>query len=152
MTLENIFLLLYHKTVCVCVCVRVGMRGVHKLSHVGLFATPWTVALQSPLPMGFSRQEYWSGLPSPSPGESSQPRNWTHISCISCISCIGRQILYHWATWEAYILYRKTKMRNSQLLPAFTASYNKKTDLGRRCVGSQLDIKDWTHSFTEHGP
>ena len=37
------------------------------LSHVWLFATPWTVAHQPPLSMGFSRQEYWSGLPFPSP-------------------------------------------------------------------------------------
>ena len=37
------------------------------LSRVRLFATPWTVAYQAPLSMGFSRQEYWSGLPFPSP-------------------------------------------------------------------------------------
>ena len=36
---------------------------------IQLFATPWTVACQAPLPMGFSRQEYWSGLPFPSPGD-----------------------------------------------------------------------------------
>ena len=42
---------------------------VKSLSHVRLFATPWTVALQAPLFMGFSRQEYWSGLPFPSPGD-----------------------------------------------------------------------------------
>ena len=42
---------------------------VKSLSHVQLFATPWTVALQAPLSMGFSRQEYWSGLPFPSPGD-----------------------------------------------------------------------------------
>ena len=34
-----------------------------------LFATPWTVARQAPLSMGFSRQEYWSRLPFPSPGD-----------------------------------------------------------------------------------
>ena len=39
---------------------------VKSLSHVWLFATPWTVAYQAPLFMGFSRQEYWSGVPSPS--------------------------------------------------------------------------------------
>ena len=44
---------------------------VKSLSHVRLFATPWTVAHQVPPSMGFSRQEYWSGLPFPSPGESS---------------------------------------------------------------------------------
>ena len=37
------------------------------LSHVRLSATPWTVAYQAPPPMGFSRREYWSGLPLPSP-------------------------------------------------------------------------------------
>ena len=37
------------------------------LSRVRLFATPWTAAYQAPLSMGFSRQEYWSGVPSPSP-------------------------------------------------------------------------------------
>ena len=36
-------------------------------------ATPWTVVCQAPLSMGFSRQEYWSGLPSPSPGDLPDP-------------------------------------------------------------------------------
>ena len=40
-----------------------GGKKVKSLSHVRLFATPWTIALQAPLSMGFSRQEYWSGLP-----------------------------------------------------------------------------------------
>ena len=40
---------------------------VKSLSRVRLFTTPWTAAYQAPLPMGFSRQEYWSGLPLPSP-------------------------------------------------------------------------------------
>ena len=46
------------------------------LSHfspVQLFATPWTVAHQAPPSMGFSRQEYWSGLPFPSPGDLPDP-------------------------------------------------------------------------------
>ena len=46
---------------------------VKSLSHVWLFATPWTVACQAPLSMGFSRQEYWSRLPFPSPGNLSNP-------------------------------------------------------------------------------
>ena len=44
------------------------------LSHVQLFVTPWTVACQAPLSMGISRQEYWSGLPFPSPGDLPDPR------------------------------------------------------------------------------
>ena len=43
------------------------------LSRVRLFATPWTVAHQAPLSMGFSRQEYGSGLPFPSPGDLPDP-------------------------------------------------------------------------------
>ena len=42
-------------------------------SHVGLFATLWTVAHQAPQSMGFSRQEFWRGLPSPSPGDLPIP-------------------------------------------------------------------------------
>ena len=44
-----------------------------KLSRVQLFATPWTVACQTPLSMGFSRQEYWSGLPFLSPEDFPDP-------------------------------------------------------------------------------
>ena len=46
---------------------------VKSLSRVRLFATPWTVAHQAPLSMGFSRQEYWSGLPFPSLGDLPDP-------------------------------------------------------------------------------
>ena len=43
------------------------------LSRVRLSATPWTAAHQAPLPKGFSRQEYWSGLPFASPGDLPDP-------------------------------------------------------------------------------
>ena len=46
---------------------------VKSLSRVQLFVTPWTVTYQDPLSMGFSRQEYWSGLPFPSPGDLADP-------------------------------------------------------------------------------
>ena len=46
---------------------------VKSLIRVRLFATPWTVAYKAPLSMGFSRQEYWSGLPFPSPGDLPDP-------------------------------------------------------------------------------
>ena len=53
---------------CVCMCV-----SVCTLNHVQLFATLWTVACQAPLSMEFPRQEYWSGLPFPSPGDLPDP-------------------------------------------------------------------------------
>ena len=48
-------------------------RKVKSLSYVWLFATLWTVGYKAPPSMGFSRQEYWSGLPHPSPGDLSNP-------------------------------------------------------------------------------
>ena len=50
----------------VCVC---------SLSHVRFFMIPWTVASQAPLSMEFSKQEYWSGLPIPFPGDFPNPGN-----------------------------------------------------------------------------
>ena len=49
------------------------MKEVKSLSCVRLFATPWTVAYQAPPTMGFSRQECWSGMPFPSPGDLPDP-------------------------------------------------------------------------------
>ena len=49
------------------------LSKVKSLSPVRLFATPWTVAYQAPQSMEFSRQEYWSGLPFPSPGDLPDP-------------------------------------------------------------------------------
>ena len=49
-----------------CVCAQL-------LSGVWLFMTPWTIVHQAPLSMGFPRQEYWSGLPCPPPGNLSNP-------------------------------------------------------------------------------
>ena len=48
-------------------------KKVKSLSHVQLFVTPWTVAYQASPSMGFSRQEYWSGLTFPSPGDLPDP-------------------------------------------------------------------------------
>ena len=49
------------------------LMKVKSLSCVRLFATPWTVAYEAPRSVGFSRQEYWSGLPFPSPGDLPNP-------------------------------------------------------------------------------
>ena len=66
-------------------CAEPGVHGTHLesplgavcvcqwLSRVRLFETPWTAAHQAPLSLGFSRQEYWSGLPCPSPEDLSDP-------------------------------------------------------------------------------
>ena len=54
---------------CVCMCVCVCVCACARM----LFVIPWTVANQAPLPMGFSRQEYWNELSFPSPGDLPDP-------------------------------------------------------------------------------
>ena len=66
-------------------------------SRVRLFTTPWTVRHQAPLSTGFSRQESWSGLPFPPPGDLPNPR----ISLMSLGLLHCRWNLYHQAAWEA---------------------------------------------------
>ena len=55
------------------VALEVKKVKVKSLSRVQLFATPWTVAYQDSPSMGFSRKEYWSGLPFPSSGDPPNP-------------------------------------------------------------------------------
>ena len=82
-------------------------------SHVWLFATLWTVACQDPQSTGFSRQEYWSGLPFTLPEDLPDPRIKPHISCLS------RWILYH---WEAPIV--GLLLTISPLFPFLSGLYN----------------------------
>ena len=74
------------------------MKSAQLLSCVRLFATSSSIAHQATLSMGFPRQEYWSEVPLPPPGESSRPRDRNPIPCVSCIG--RRLILYYCATWE----------------------------------------------------
>jgi len=64
------------RSVCLMCCV------LRHFSRVLLFVTLWTLAHQGPLSMGFSRQEYWSGLACPASGQSSQPTDQTFVSCL----------------------------------------------------------------------
>ena len=73
------------------------------LSHVQLFATPWTVDRQVPLSMEFSRQEYWSGLPCPPSGNLPDP-GIEPISPVTPALQLDSLPLNHWGS-PLYILY-----------------------------------------------
>ena len=73
---------------CPCSTLPSGACMLNCFSHVQLFGTPWTIAHQAPLSMRFPRQEYWSGLPCPPPGDLPDPG----IKPTSLTS----------ATWEAH--------------------------------------------------
>ena len=68
------------------------------VTHVQLFVTPWIVACQAPRSMGFFRQEYWSGLPCPSPGDCPIPgiEPMSHLS-----PALTDGFFTISATWEA---------------------------------------------------
>ena len=87
--------------VCVCVCACV-------LSHVLLFAAPWTVAHKAPLSVEFSRQGYWNGLPFPPPGDVLDPG----IKPASLLSpALAGEFFTTGATWKAlFVSTNKTKI------------------------------------------
>ena len=74
------------------------------LGRVWLFLTPWTVAHQAPLSMEFSRQEYWSGLPFPSPGELPDPGSEPWSPILQEVSCTAGRFFTDWARKEAPLL------------------------------------------------
>ena len=63
-------------------------HSMNILSHVRPFATPWTVAHHTPQSMGFPRQEYWSGLPCPPPGDLPDPG--IKCACLVSPALVGR--------------------------------------------------------------
>ena len=68
-------------------CCYCAKKKKKSLSRVQLFETPWIVVHQAPLSMGLFRQDYWSGLPFPSPGKlpnpGIEPRDRTQVFCIA---------------------------------------------------------------------
>ena len=78
---------------------------LHLFSQVWLFSTLWTVARQAPLSMGFSRQEYWSGLPGPYPGDFTNPGIEPMCPAFPALQAIAGRFFTHWATWEGPIAY-----------------------------------------------
>ena len=98
-----------------------------------VFATLWTVAHQAPLSIGFSRQEYWSGLPYPPPGDLPDPGIKLHLLC-----------LLHWqvgffvflttnATWEVQV--------TAHILPNWANQYSDLNSAGKSLVNSNLETQ-----------
>ena len=109
----------------VCGCLLSGF------SCVQLFVTPWTVVRQPPLSMGFSRQEYWSGLPCPPPRDLSDPG----IEPKSLLSpALAQGFFTTSATWEAP--YGATLLSNGD---ETTSRYN---------IMMQMDLKTWDSAFS----
>ena len=114
-----------------------------RFSFVLLFVALWTIVCKGPLSMGFSRQEYWSGLLFPPPGDLPNP-GIKLVSLVSYVSCIGKQAFYHlchlgtqslmrvlFLNHFNFLFCKTSKQRNIQLLfpcifNIFTANYHLK--------------------------
>ena len=87
------------------------MCVLSRFSCVQLFVTLWTTAPQAPLSMGFSRQEYCSGLPCPPPRDLPDPR--IELTSLTSPALAGRFFI----TWEAHTVCLKVKVKVAQLCP-----------------------------------
>ena len=90
---------------------------VKSLSRVWLFATPWTVVYQAPPSMGFSRQEYWSGLPFPSPGDLPDPgiEPWCSLVAQMAKSLPAMEKTQVWSLGREDLLEKKMATHSSVL-------------------------------------
>ena len=101
---------------------------VKSLSRVRLFTTPWSAAYQAPLSMGFSRQEYWSGVPLPSPymttGKTIGFTRWTFVGkvmslllnmlCRLVITFLprGKRLLISWLQSPSVVILEPRKIKS----------------------------------------
>ena len=113
--------ILHHRKIQSIFYIKKIFADVQSLSHVQLFATPRTIAHQAPLPMGSSRQEYWSGLPCPFLGDFFNPG----IEPVSLTStCVGRQVLYHESHLGSPLWLPPSAITNAESFSSFLSFLN----------------------------
>ena len=145
----------FHSEVFLAVCV------LNHFSRVRLFATPWTVAHQAPLSVGFSRQEYWSGLIAmPSSTGSSQLKDRTHVLMSPALA---GQFFTASATWEAPSWLSGLNCRNL-FSHSFTGQKSKIRVRRPECMSpltqgkgwpgplSPIPVGPWAHCNSSTGP
>ena len=103
---------------CRWILYRLNHQLLNSFGRVQLFLTPWTVALQAPLSMGFSRQEYWNGLPCPPPGDLPNPGIEPASRSLMSVALASRFFTTR-ATWEVCYL---SLLNGNVLDPLFPAS------------------------------
>ena len=127
------------------------------LSHVRLFATPWTVACQVPLSRGFSRREYWSGLPCPSPEDLHDPgiKPWSpalqadSLPFLVTGALLCRSSYYSHSSKEWEWFWSLQSFRDLRTSPFSTYSFQGQMGVNQR-MGEGRDIEDHKGGF--YGP
>ena len=132
-----------HHSMCMLICTHMHAYLYTRacvlscFSPVPLFATPWTVTHHAPLPMEFSRQEYWSGLPCPYPGNLPDLGIEAVSPALKALSLLlshgGSPGLYtHTNNWLHIYLYKYMQLFHSCHIPVFNLSWPQNTCGDRR--------------------
>ena len=132
--------------VCTCVCVMEYWKWKCQLFNcVRLFATAWTIALQVPLFMGFSRQDYWNGLQCPPPGDLSNPG-------IEPASLMSPALAGGFFTTSTTTFTTKPKPIHLQSINLWKGDENIQWVSSASGVGAagQLHVNQWSHSTLSH--
>ena len=125
---------------CTCVCV------LSHFSHVWLFVTPWTAAAQAPLSIGFSRQEYWTGLPFPPPGDLPNPGIEPLSPVVPALQMGSLQLNHQESPWVPWLGIKPVVAARSLNQWAIRESY------GLEVLYTVLSIfiKSWGQHFHAH--
>ena len=128
-----------------CEVLTTGCAVLSRFSHARPSATPWSVAHQAPLSLGFSRQEYWSRLPRPPPGHLPSPgielaslKSPALAGWFFTTSTTGKP-LNHWTTWELpyyflYICVYTHTHTHTHIYKPFTEPYRTETHTKHKCA------------------
>ena len=135
---------------CVCMCVCVCVCVCKSFSCVWLFTTPWTVACQALLSMGFSRQEYWSVLQFPSPGDLPDPGIKPGSPALQADSLLSEPPGKHYLNkfqeffcWECYSYWSSFKfvLRDGTQLPQVRLLWSGGAGCYWSCLACELETQ-----------
>ena len=115
---------------------------VKSLSCVRLFATPWTVAYQAPPSMGFFRQEYWSGLPLPSPGDLPDTgiKPWSPALQADALTSEPPGKLSSWEGCKVLCTLLKANWMNTDRVAVWEDEKDLEMDGGYGCTTTWMDL------------
>ena len=113
---------------------------VKSLSPVLLFATLWTVAYQAPPSMGFSRQEYWSGLPFPSPGDLPNPGIEPGSPALEADALTSEPPEKHFLFFSAVAFMRKAKPKVYSVHLQYMSSRTYILSFTQKTLGLWIDL------------
>ena len=143
-----------------CDALKGAQLKVTSLSHVWLFATPWTVAYWAPPSMGFSGQGYWSGLPFPQPQHLTAALEFPHIHSFIHLRILKLEPSYVWSSnlafaeapvWETNrTISSMSPSKDQRMAPSTPSWWSVRHELGKTFQQRCCSCFGCHHLLTEH--